>query len=176
MARAGGALSCCPRVIARMGRVCKSSRHTACRFPLHDVGTTALIGWGTYARSCAEVDALARACIGCHGEYVRSVALVDEPPFTAAGEENTFSCEGATLAFRTDVVVGGHSGGGGGVGRRVWNFDKARALFRLLLSHAPEVILSFIRAYPIAHPGHISFARTRHRRSACNSCPPGVAS
>ena len=157
-ARPGGASSCCPGVITRVGRVCKSSRHTSCRFPNHHIGPATLIGWGTYARNCGEVDALARACIGCHGNNVRSVALVDESPFTAAGEEATFSCEGSTLAFRTDVVVGGHGGGGGGVGQRVWNFDKARMIFRLLLAHASEV--------RSAHAGHTHMHCTRRRAAA----------
>ena len=79
--RPGGRTACCPGVIRAMGMRCSGANEAVCSFTRWaDTLANAVVAWGVYARSCAEVDAFARACVGCTGDPLsHGVALVDEP-------------------------------------------------------------------------------------------------
>ena len=60
---------------------------------------SATIAWGIYARSCVEVDAFVRACLGCDDANYRTlgVALIDAPRTRDAAPYENWRC-GRVLA------------------------------------------------------------------------------
>ena len=73
---------------------------------------SAVIAWGVYARGCDEVDAFARACVGCHDSQTHSVALIDTPRVTDNASYGAWRCASATYTFQSEqVALPPHSAG-----------------------------------------------------------------
>ena len=143
--RAGGYTGCCATGIRQSQQRCHTPHDVACAFTRWaDVMARATVAWGVFARDCTEVDAFARACIGCGGARARGVALIDTPSSPTHGAPYaSWRCAGATHTFFAEQLLSPTADGNDNSAlpasdKRFW--PKTQALIRQLLTSVPRAM------------------------------------
>ncbi len=112
----------------------------------NSVADSFAVAWGAFARTCGIISAFARACIGCRDAC--SVVMVDRPPKPADP-----ACPSGSLVVRTNSVLPPLL-----TNLTIkLNFQKWRALARLLLSFCPRAVW-YIKVDPDVFVDYVGLA------------------